>query len=149
MKERNNWSLRNFSLSVDDSWKKSHWREGIRVHKVWQELLRIKILKVPSEDPWRKEIIEVSGAFPHQVTQEDLWNHSSSQYVTGTSPHFEVEIHKRTNMEQNPKWDIEARWALLPVDSYLYWIHICDYHSQITKNQNRTPVGSHSIENKT
>ena len=42
---KNHWSLRSFSTSGEDSWRKSHWREAIQLHEVWQELLRIKILK--------------------------------------------------------------------------------------------------------
>ena len=55
--------------------RNSHWREAIQLHKVWQELLRIKILKLSTEDPWRKENIEVSGAFSHPVTIQER-NHT-------------------------------------------------------------------------
>ena len=48
---------RSFYKSNELTWRESHWREAIQLHKVWQELLRIKILKVPSEGPWRKETI--------------------------------------------------------------------------------------------
>ena len=78
MKERNHWSIRSISTSGDDLWKESHWREAIWVHEVWEELLRIKIIKVPSEDPWGKETIEVSEAFQHQVTIHER-NHTGEK----------------------------------------------------------------------
>ena len=70
-----------FALPPDvgeDLWRKSHWREAIQLHKVWQELLKIKTPKVPSEDQRMKETMEVSGAFPHHYSwKESQWREAS------------------------------------------------------------------------
>ena len=67
MREKNHWSLRSFSTPGDDSWKESHWREAIQLHKVWQELLRIEILKSTIRGS-----NEVSGVFPHHNSWREL-----------------------------------------------------------------------------
>ena len=59
-----------------------------RIAQVWQELFRIK----------RFEVSLLRGFMQR--------NHSSAQYVTGTSPHIKVEIHRRFDIEEKPKCDM-------------------------------------------
>ena len=72
MREKNHWSLRSFSTPGDDSWKESHWREAIQLHKVWQELLRIEILKSTIRGSMKEATNEVSGVFPHHNSWREL-----------------------------------------------------------------------------
>ena len=59
-----------FSTSGEDSWRELHWREAIQLHKVWQELLKIKILKSTIRGSMKEATIEVSGVFPHHNSWE-------------------------------------------------------------------------------
>ena len=62
----NHWSATNVTgASGENSWRESHSREAIQLHKVWQEIFRIKRLEVPLEDPCRRETIQV-----HNLWQE-------------------------------------------------------------------------------
>ena len=80
----NHWSAPKVTgASGENSWRESHSREAIQLHKVWQEIFRIKRLEVPSEDPCRRETIQlhnaqfVTGTFPRCLIKDSSSNYSS------------------------------------------------------------------------
>ena len=62
----------------DDSWREWHWREAIQLRKVWQELLRIKILKSAIRGSiWRKQPLKSQIIF-HSTIHERNHNGEKS-----------------------------------------------------------------------